>query len=172
MSLYRLCRIRKGLKSTAAAFDLNELEWHCAVMLKRFLLLFFLALPAAAAPLSVATLDGRELVFDVAVADTSEEQKRGLMFVQEMKPQHGMVFPLQPPRIARFWMRNTLLPLDMIFILPGGMIGQIVTRTDTQSDKPTRSHQKVSAVLEINAGEAQRLKIGVGDLVRMEGVNF
>ena len=141
-------------------------------MVKRFLLLFFLALPVAAAPLSVATLDGRELVFDVAVADTAEKQRRGLMFVKEMKPQHGMVFPMHPPRIAQFWMRNTLLPLDMIFILPGGMIGQIVTRTDTQSDKPTRSHQKVSAVLEINAGEAQRLKIGVGDLVRMDGVTF
>ena len=141
-------------------------------MVKRFLLLFFLALPAVAAPLSVATLDGRELVFDVALADTAEKQRRGLMFVKEMKPQHGMVFPMQPPRFAQFWMRNTILPLDMIFILPGGMIGQIVTRRDTQSDRPTRSQQKVSAVLEINAGEAQRLKIGVGDLVRMEGVNF
>ncbi|MGB1464117.1 MAG: DUF192 domain-containing protein, partial [Parvibaculales bacterium] len=67
---------------------------------------------------------------------------------------------------------NTLVPLDMIFILPGGMIGEIVTRLDTQSDAPTRSRQKVSAVLEINAGEAQRLKISIGDLVRMDGVNF
>lgn len=147
-------------------------------MVKRFLLLFFLALSAqaalsaSAASLSVATLDGRELLFEVAVADTAEKQKRGLMFVKDMEPQHGMVFPIEPPRIAQFWMRNTLLPLDMIFILPGGMIGQIVTRNDTQSDKPTRSHQKVSAVLEINAGEAKKLKIAVGDLVRMDGVNF
>ena len=141
-------------------------------MVKRFLLLFFLALPAAAAPLSVATLDGRELVFEVAVADTAEKQRRGLMFVKDMAPQHGMVFPMQPPRIAQFWMRNTLVPLDMIFILPGGMIGEIVTRTDTQSDARTRSRQKVSAVLEINAGEAQRLKISIGDLVRMDGVTF
>lgn len=142
-------------------------------MVKRFLLLFFLVLPAAAAaPLSVATLDGRELVFEVAVADTAEKQRRGLMFVKDMAPQHGMVFPMQPPRIAQFWMRNTFVPLDMIFILPGGMIGEIVTRLDTQSDAPTRSRQKVSAVLEINAGEAQRLKISIGDLVRMDGVNF
>ena len=69
-------------------------------------------------------------------------------------------------------LHNTLVPLDMIFILPGGMIGEIVTRRDTQSDKPTRSRQKVSAVLEINAGEAQKLKISIGDLVRMEGVSF
>ena len=141
-------------------------------MMKRFLLLFFLVLPAAAAPLSVATLDARELVFEVAVADTAEKQRRGLMFVKDMAPQHGMVFPMQPPRIAQFWMRNTLVPLDMIFILPGGMIGEIVTRTDTQSDARTRSRQKVSAVLEINAGEAQRLKISIGDLVRMDGVTF
>ena len=141
-------------------------------MMKRFLLLFFLVLPAAAAPLSVATLDGRELVFEVAAADTAEKQRRGLMFVKDMAPQHGMVFPMQPPRIAQFWMRNTFIPLDMIFILPGGMIGEIVTRRDTQSDKLTRSRQKVSAVLEINAGEAQKLKISIGDLVRMEGVIF
>ena len=141
-------------------------------MMKRFLLLFFLVLPAAAAPLSVATLDGRQLVFEVAVADTAEKQRRGLMFVKDMAPQYGMVFPMQPPRIAQFWMRNTFIPLDMIFILPGGMIGEIVTRRDTQSDKSTRSRQKVSAVLEINAGEAQKLKISIGDLVRMEGVSF
>jgi len=60
----------------------------------------------------------------------------------------------------------------MIFILPGGMVGQIVTRRDTQSDTPTVSLQPVSAVLEINAGEAQALQIGVGDMVRMDGVAF
>lgn len=145
-------------------------------MLRRFLLLSVLALgavaPTMAAPLTVATLDGRQLVFEVKLADTPEKQRQGLMHVADMSPRHGMVFPMQPPRQARFWMRNTLIPLDMIFILPGGMVGQIVTRRDTQSDTPTVSLQPVSAVLEINAGEAQALQIGVGDMVRMDGVAF
>lgn len=147
-------------------------------MLNRFLLLLFLAVSligasrAASETLTVATLDGREVTFDVVLADTAEKQQQGLMFVSALPPQHGMVFPKNPPRIAHFWMRNTLIPLDMIFVLPGGMIGQIVTRTDTQSDKRTSSLQKVSAVLEINAGEAQKLGIGVGDIVSMPGVQF
>ena len=122
--------------------------------------------------LTVSTLDGRQIEFDVVLADTPEKQQRGLMFVEALPQRHGMVFPKNPPRQAHFWMRNTLIPLDMVFILPGGMIGQIVTRSDTQSDRRTSSLQKVSAVLEINAGEAQELKIGVGDIVSMPGVVF
>ena len=141
-------------------------------MLKRFFLLFFLALPAAAAPLSIVKMDGREITLDVLVADTAEKQRIGLMFVQSMSAKSGMIFPMQPPRQARFWMRNTMIALDMIFILPGGLIGQIVTRSDTQSDEVTTSLQPVSAVLEINAGEARALGIAVGDIVRMDGVDF
>jgi len=145
-------------------------------MLNRFLLLLLLvtaALNAAiAAPLTVVKGDGRSLTLDVTVADTAEKQRIGLMFVPTMPAGSGMIFPIAPPRQARFWMRNTMIPLDMIFILPGGLIGQIVTRSDTQSDKVTASLQPVSAVLEINAGAAQALGITVGDIVRMDGVDF
>ena len=153
-------------------FDLGAAQWQAALMAKRFLLFLFLATPCFGAPLSVTTLDGRSLTLDVEIADTAEKQRVGLMFVPHLPPQTGMVFPMQPPRIARFWMRNTLVPLDMIFILPGGLIGQIVTRRDTQSDRVSVSQQPVSAVLEINAGEAQKLKIGVGDIIKLEGVRF
>ena len=147
---------------------------------KRFLLFMLLLAPllgplnaqAETRKLTVSTLDGRAVTFDVTMADTAEKQQRGLMFVKSMPPQHGMLFPKNPPRIAHFWMRNTLIPLDLLFILPGGMIGQIVTRMDTQSDGRTSSLQKVSAVLEINANEAKKLKIGVGDIVSMPGVSF
>ena len=122
--------------------------------------------------LQVATLDGRMVELRVQLADTPEKQARGLMYVEHMPPRQGMLFPMQPPRQARFWMRNTLIPLDLIFILPGGMIGQIVTRSDTQSDRITQSVDKVSAVLELNAGEAAQLNIGIGDRVQMNGVRF
>lgn len=144
-------------------------------MVYRFLILAFLVLAApayAGQKLDVSTLDGRSISLSVELADTPEKQARGLMFVTHMPPKNGMLFPMQPPRRAQFWMRNTLIPLDMIFILPGGIIGQVVTRLDTKSDRTTRSLDKVSAVLELNAGEATKLNIGIGDRVRMNGVQF
>ena len=147
-------------------------------MTKRFLFAAMMALvlfpltTQAAQQLEVATLDGPVVALEVELADTPQEQARGLMFVEQMPPRTGMIFPIQPPRQAKFWMRNTLIPLDMIFILPGGTIGQIVTRLDTSSDRVTRSIDKVSAVLELNAGEAAALNIGIGDTVRMAGVRF
>lgn len=147
-------------------------------MTKRFLFAAMMALvlfpltTQAAQQLEVAALDGRVVALEVELADTPQEQARGLMFVEQMPPRTGMIFPIQPPRQAKFWMRNTLIPLDMIFILPGGTIGQIVTRLDTSSDRVTRSIDKVSAVLELNAGEAAALNIGIGDTVRMAGVRF
>lgn len=147
---------------------------HCG-MAYRFLILAMLTLclPAhAEQKLVVTTLDGRAISVAVTLADTAEKQARGLMFVTHMPAKRGMLFPMQPPRQAQFWMRNTLIPLDMIFILPGGTIGQVVTRNDTQNDRTTRSIDKVSAVLELNAGEATKLNIGIGDRVRMNGVRF
>lgn len=135
-------------------------------------LILFPLTTQAAQQLEVVTLDGRVMALEVELADTPQEQARGLMFVKHMPPRTGMIFPMQPPRQAQFWMRNTLIPLDMIFILPGGTIGQIVTRRDTSSDRVTRSIDKVSAVLELNAGEAAALNIGIGDTVRMAGVRF
>lgn len=131
------------------------------------------ASPAAAAErLRVLTLDGRTLAFSVDVVETPEAQARGLMFVKKLPPRHGMLFPNDPPRRVSFWMRNTLIPLDLIFIAPGGMITQIVTRTDTQSDARTNSLAKVSAVLELNAGTAAKNGFGIGDSVAMTGRRF
>lgn len=148
-------------------------------MMKRFPILLFamvallaFSLPARADILQIITETGKAHAFQVEIADSPEKQRRGLMHVAALPPQNGMLFPMQPPRIARFWMRNTLIPLDMIFIAPGGVISEIVTRRDTQSDTPTVSLEKVSAVLELNAGEAVRLGIGIGDKVIMSGVAF
>lgn len=143
-----------------------------AMMALMTAVMLFASTTQAAQQLEVATLDGRLVALEVELADTPQEQARGLMFVKHMKPRTGMIFPMQPPRQAQFWMRNTLIPLDLIFILPGGTIGQIVTRLDTSSDRVTRSIDKVSAVLELNAGEAAALNIGIGDTVRMAGVRF
>lgn len=123
-------------------------------------------------PLQIVSLSGKTHAIQVRFAVTQEQQRRGLMWVTDLPQGTGMIFPISPPRIARFWMRNTLIPLDMLFIAPGGMIIKIVTRRDTNSEATTSSDVPVSAVLELPAGEAARLKIGVGDVVRHKRFTF
>ena len=110
--------------------------------------------------------------FLVQVARTPQQQKQGLMFVRDLPPMTGMIFLFAPPRPARFWMRNTFIPLDMIFIAPDGRISKIATRRDTQSDALTISPAPVAAVLEIAAGEALRLGITIGDKVHSVAIDF
>ena len=76
-----------------------------------------------------------------------------------------MIFPYDPPIEVGFWMKNTLIPLDMIFIRPDGRIGRIARETEPLSLEPERSGEPVSAVLEIRGGRAAELGIKPGDLV-------
>ena len=123
-------------------------------------------------PLRIITLGGKTHEIKARFALTPKQQQRGLMWETELPQGTGMIFPMTPPRMARFWMRNTLIPLDMLFIAPGGMIVKIATRRDTGSEATTSSGVPVSAVLELPAGEAARLKIGIGDMVRHEMMRF
>lgn len=100
--------------------------------------------------------------FQVEIADTPQAQRRGLMFRKKMATDEGMLFIFPTPRVASFWMRNTILPLDMIFIKADGTIETIVTRLDTGSDKSTRSQSAVAYVLELNAGTAAAHGIKAG----------
>lgn len=103
--------------------------------------------------------------FQVEIANTTDAIRQGLMFRTALAENAGMVFILRPPRVARFWMRNTFVPLDMIFIKAGGEIESIITRPDTRSDVSTRSRGKVAYVLEINAGLAAQKGIKVGHFI-------
>lgn len=123
-------------------------------------------------PLEITTQSGQNYQFAVRFALTAQQQKQGLMFVRHLPPMMGMVFVFSPPRKTRFWMRNTLIPLDMIFIAPDGIISKIVTRHDTQSDMTTSSDIPVAGVLEIAAGEALRLGISAGDVVSHRLIKF
>jgi uncharacterized protein len=122
--------------------------------------------------LRITTHAGQTIDLQVSFAISPEQQQRGLMYVEEMPANYGMVFLMQPPRQAHFWMRNTRLPLDMIFIAPGGRIARIVTRYDTNSDAVTSSQGLVSAVLEIAADGARQLGIQTGDQVSHKTVQF
>jgi uncharacterized protein len=97
--------------------------------------------------------------FQVEVARTSAEQAQGLMERTTLAPDHGMLFPFPAPKFAAFWMRNTLIPLDMIFIRADGSIDRIAENTIPQSETPVASGGEVAAVLELSGGTAQRLGI-------------
>jgi uncharacterized protein len=115
-------------------------------------------------PLSIKTESGTH-VFRVEVARTPEEQARGLMFREKLAPDEGMIFPMKPPRFASFWMKNTLIPLDMIFIRADGTISSIEAQTVPHSLTPVASLEPVAAVLEIAGGRAAELGIEAEDKV-------
>jgi hypothetical protein len=104
--------------------------------------------------------------FTVEVARTAEEQSRGLMNRTELGADRGMLFPFAQPRFASFWMRNTLIPLDMIFIRADGSIDRIAENTVPQDETPVVSGGEVSAVLELAGGTAARIGIDEGATVR------
>jgi uncharacterized protein len=103
--------------------------------------------------------------FVVEIAGTPEQQAQGLMFRQSLAPDRGMLFPSDPPRPVSFWMKNTLIPLDMVFIRPDGSIARIAGSTVPLSLDPVPSLEPVSAVLEIAGGRAKELGIRAGDKV-------
>lgn len=115
--------------------------------------------------LTVTTAAGRTHRFTVEVARTPEEQARGLMHRQSLAPDRGMIFPYDPPQITSFWMKNTLIPLDIIFIAPGGRILRIEANTVPFSLEPVVSGDPVEAVLELAGGRSAELGIAAGDTV-------
>ena len=115
-------------------------------------------------PLTVRSATGLHR-FTVEVARTPEEQAMGLMNRQSLAPDRGMIFPYDPPQLASFWMKNTLMPLDIIFIRADGRIARIAANTVPMSLEPVPSLEPVAAVLEIAGGRSAELGIREGDQV-------
>jgi uncharacterized membrane protein (UPF0127 family) len=103
--------------------------------------------------------------FTVEVARTPAEQETGLMNRQSLASDRGMIFPYDPPQPAAFWMRNTLIPLDMIFVRADGSIVRIAANTVPLSLEPVPSGEPVAAVLEIAGGRSAELGLRAGDTV-------
>lgn len=116
-------------------------------------------------PLTVTSND-KEHRFVVELAQSAEEQARGLMFRTELQPNVGMVFPFKADRMASFWMKNTVIPLDIIFVRRDGSIESIAANTIPYSLDPVQSGEPVAAVLEIAGGRAAELGIAAGDIIR------
>jgi len=118
-------------------------------------------------PLTV-TSGGREHRFQVEVARSDAEQQQGLMYRTKVASDRGMLFPFARPKIASFWMKNTVVPLDIIFVRADGMIDRIAENTVPYSLEPVASGGEVSAVLELAGGTAARLGIDESAVVRWQ----
>lgn len=115
-------------------------------------------------PLTI-TQGGKTHSFRVEVAETDEQQERGLMFRTEMGADEGMIFPKEPAQARSFWMRNTVIPLDLIFIGPDHRIVNIIANAVPYSLESLPSAAPVIAVLELNGGRAAQLGIEPGATV-------
>ena len=103
--------------------------------------------------------------FRIWFADSPARQQQGLMWIRQLPADYGMVFPLDPPREMSMWMKNTFVPLDMLFYDEKGRITHIHNRAVPQSEAIISSNGTVAGVVEILAGEAARRGIRVGDRV-------
>jgi uncharacterized protein len=103
--------------------------------------------------------------FQVEMAITPEEKERGLMFRRELPDGQGMLFDFQTDQPVAFWMKNTYIPLDMLFIRGDGRILRIAENTEPLSERNIPSGGPVRAVLEVIGGTAKKLGIAAGDRV-------
>jgi uncharacterized protein len=103
--------------------------------------------------------------FAVEMATTQQQQEQGLMFRQSLPADAGMLFDFGTTQPAAFWMKNTLIPLDMLFIAADGHIADIHERAVPLSEATIYSKVPVRAVLELNGGTVSRLGIHLGDVV-------
>jgi uncharacterized membrane protein (UPF0127 family) len=113
-------------------------------------------------PLTITGADRKVHRFTVEVAATPQDQQRGLMFRESLAPDQGMIFPYSPPINASFWMKNTLIPLDLLFIRADNTVARIEQNAVPLSLDPIVAGEPVVAVLEIAGGRSGELGIASG----------
>jgi uncharacterized membrane protein (UPF0127 family) len=111
-----------------------------------------------------------DLNFTIEVATTDQERALGLMFRRSLPENSGMLFIYDPPQSATMWMKNTLIPLDMVFISAEGKVHRIESNTEPFSTTVIPSEGEVVGVLELNAGEADKIGLKRGDKVVYPGL--
>ena len=129
-----------------------------------FLLVAAPARPAGQQTLEIATKTGVH-AFSVEIADTEPEREKGLMYRKELPEGHGMLFDFKREQEVGFWMQNTYISLDMIFIRGDGRILRIAESTEPLSTRIIPSNGPVRAVLEVIAGTARKYGMAAGDRV-------
>ena len=143
------------------------------MFIKVFLIFLFLYNNSVFAESYIENLEiindiGKPIQYHVEVAKTDEEQAMGLMNRLDLKNNSGMLFLFDNEKKASFWMKNTFIPLDIIFINKNGSINRIYKNTIPKSLKRIKSKGEVLAVLEINAGEVNKHNIGYRSFINLE----
>ena len=115
-------------------------------------------------PLTIVTSAGKH-IFRVEVMRKDEELARGLMFRRSLPRDQGMLFDFREVRPVAMWMRNTYIPLDMVFIDARGLVVNVAENTEPLSEATIPSAGPVLSVLEVNAGTAKRIGVKAGDLI-------
>jgi len=123
------------------------------------------AVPAI--PISIVTQTGQRHAFQVELAATPAQQRRGLMFRKSLDGGQGMLFDYNPPRSISMWMKNTFISLDMLFFDASGRIAHIAAHTEPFSRNLIVAPGLTRYVLEVSAGTAQRLGLRVGDKIQL-----
>lgn len=127
--------------------------------------LFNPALALRREPMVLVTAQGEKQI-NVEITESNEEKARGLMFRTSLPDDQGMLFFYDTPQDITMWMRNTYIPLDMVFIRADGVIHRIEVRTEPLSERIISSQGDVVACLELAGGAAERLGLKAGDKVR------
>ncbi|OEJ69044.1 DUF192 domain-containing protein [Magnetovibrio blakemorei] len=117
--------------------------------------------------LNIVSQNGKTSAFEVELAMTPAQQRRGLMFRDSLAPDRGMLFDYTPPRHITMWMKNTLVSLDMLFFDADAKLVYIAPRTKPLSLDLIRCPVPVRYVLEVPAGTAQRLALRPGDRLEL-----
>ena len=120
---------------------------------------------------TIATKEGRELTFQVEVADTPTKRELGLQYRRDLAADRGMIFLFPTESEHTFWMKNTPIPLDMIFINSDGKIVGIVEQAVPFSLDSRAVPAASRFVLELNGGIARRNGIKIGDSIRFQGIS-
>ncbi len=115
--------------------------------------------------LTVQEKDGKEVTFNVEIAAKPVDLHVGLMFRKEMPKDHGMLFEFPAAAEQSFWMKDTLIPLDMLFVAADGRIVNIHRNARPEDTTPIPSIEPVTGVIELNGGMADEAGIKIGDLV-------
>ncbi len=139
-----------------------------AAVLALVALFSMLASPAAALPRSELLVEtaSSQFRFEVEIADDATERAEGLMYRETMADNAGMLFLYPEPQQVQFWMKNTPMSLDIVFVRAEGTIARIAARTTPFSEDMIPSGEKVRAVLEVKAGMMHQLGVRVGDRLR------
>ena len=132
-----------------------------------FLMLMIFSVPLNATELIIKT-ETETFVYQTDIAQTPQELQQGLMFKKELPDNYAMTFLFPSSRVVHMWMKNTFLPLDMIFFDEDGVISHIHQNAEPFSEETISSFLPAAGVIELLAGTVKEKKIKVGDLIQLK----